>query len=621
MVADVKNTTMRQFQHFVRGNTFAFIGLALALGAGLAFGLGHAICYLALFALLRSAAINPLSVQGRCGDYFDQCLPTYAQAPDASGTGLTRYTTHSLTPDEFSEDGISEDMRSVYANRAGAIMRGYKPNMLDMILFGRMRDYSMHLERKKRVYQSIIQPFISLPKEDVVNVGAFVVDGGEAGEEDYEWKLTIKNGTADFQNPDLPAIHTQFVAGDTLAVFFTAGDGSNQVKNVEVVSSTDITYGGDPTAEVVVKAPFNQTQWDALTSPEKALWQPTGGLVMFTGNSTSNYRARCVQKGFYNPNSMAHYWFQTFRKTFQWTDEYERVNNAPTMSAFFKEYLRLPLAKQIQLQDADYLTSLANAVMWSQPYAGQDVETWQTAGNLPVVYDLDGTTVMDVETRMKGIETQLDECGRVLDLAGAPLNIDTLKTILPILARNRAGTGAAKDQVWKVDLLATPTIAGLLKRVLSAAYRDTWGVQYTQEVRSGVGTNDILAKNGVWNNSYHLDDINIELNVVSGLFLEDFQAMAPVGHKTAVNYAFALDFTDIDLFVMEARSRNVEYPSRTVPINETKCMMKYNVRTIRMESETLGVAVRNPSRHLIVKGFSTDACPIYTPQICTSYSS
>ena len=609
---------MRTFNRFIRSNSFACVGLVISVIAGAFFGLGALFIHLALFALLRASALDPRLVAGRCGDYFDQCLPTWAEAPDASGTSLTRYTTHALTPTEFAADGISENLRSVYANRAGATMRGYKPNMLDMVLFGRLRDYSMHLERKKIGYQSIIQPFITLPKEDVVNVGAFILTAGAAAAEDFEWTLTVENGGADFQNTDLPAIDTQFVAGDTLLIFTVAPDGSSQVKNVEVVSSADATYGGTPAATLVVKAPFTQTQWDALTGAEKALWQPTGGVVLFSGNSTSNYRARCVQKGFYNPNSMMHFWFQTFRKTFQWTDEYERVNEAETMSEFFKSFLRIPLSKQMQLQDSDYMTALANAVMWGQPYAGQVIETWQTAGNLPVVYDLDGATVMDVETRMKGIETQLDECGRVYDLVGGALNIDTLAAILPIIARNRAGTGAAKDQVWKVDLLVNPTMGALIKRVMAAVYKDTFGVQYTENLKPG--TNETLAANGVWNNTYNMDQINMELNVISGLFLEDFRSMAATAHKNATNYALALDFTDIDLFVMESLARNVEYPSRTVPINETKCMMKYNVRTIHMESETLGVAVKNPSRHAIIKGFS-NACPQYTSVACEAYVS
>lgn len=609
---------MQKLQRLIRSNAFAYVGLAVSAAFGFALGPVSFFVYLAMFALVRTAALDPRAVAGRAGDYFEQCLPTFAETPDSAGTSLTRYTTHALTPEEFVADGISEDLRAVYANRAGAIMRGYRPNMMDMVLFGRMRDYSMHLEKKKRGYQSIIQPFVTLPKEDVVNVGAFIVTAGSAATEDFEWELTIENGPADFQNQDLPAIDTQFVAGDTLLVFFTAPDGSNQTKNVEVVSSTDATYGGTPAATVVVKAPYNQAQWDALTGAEQALWQPTGGLVLFSGNSTSNYRARCVQKGFYNPDSMAHYWFQTFRKTFQWTDEYEMVNNAPTMSDFFKGYLRLPLAKQIQIQDGDYLTALANAAMWGQPYAGQNVETWQTAGNIPVVYDLDGTTVMDVETRLKGYETQLDECGRVIDMAGAVLNLDSIMALLPIVARNRAGTGAARDQVWKIDMLVNPYMGGLIKRVMANVYKDSFGVQYVENLVPG--TNDILAKNGVWNNTYHLDDFNVTLNVISGFFLEDFQSMTPTAHKASTNYAIFPDFSDVDYFVMEARSRNVEYPSRTVPINETKCMLRYNVRTIRMESETLGLAVKNPSRHLIVKGFAS-ACPRLSATVCESYSS
>lgn len=608
---------MQKINRFIRSNVFAVIGLAMSFAAGAAFGMESGLVHAAAFALLRTCALDPRLVAGRAGDYFSQCLPTFAEAPDSSGTSLTRFTTHALTPDEFVADGISENLRDVYGSMAAAIMRGYQPNMLDQVLFGRLRDYSMHLQEVKRGFQSIIQPFVTLPKEDVVNTGAFVITAGTAADEDFEWTLDIENGSADFQNQDLPAIDLQFVAGDTLLVFYTAADGSNQTKHVEVVSSTDATYGGSPKAQVVVKAPFTQTQWDALTESEQELWQPTGGLVLFAGNSTSNYRARCNQKGLYNARSMAHYWFQTTRKMFQWTDEYEKVNDAETMSEFFKAFLRIPLAEQIKILDTDYMRSLANDLFWGQPYAGQNVETWQTSGNLPLVYDLDGVTVMDVETRLKGYETQLDECGRVIDMLGAGLNFDTLKELLPIVARNRAGTGAARDQVWDVDMLVNPAVAALIKRVMAAVYKDQNGVQYVENIKPG--TNDIIAKNGVWANTYYLDEINLRLNVISGFWLEDMLSMAPAGHKNAATYALFTDFTDLDWFVMQSKKRVIEYPPRNVPIEATKCLIDFNVRTIKLESLTHGLAVKRPSRHLIVKGFSNTTCPVYTPTICESY--
>jgi hypothetical protein len=605
----------------IRSNFVAWLFIVLSVFVGVLRGsAAQGVAFFALCTAIRVCAIDPRDRRfaGRAGDYFDQCLPTLAEAPDASGTSLTRFGTHALTPDEFVADGISENLREVYGSMAAAIMRGYQPNMLDQVLFGRLRDYSMHLQEVKRGFQSIIQPFVTLPKEDVVNTGAFVITAGAASEdEDFEWTLTIENGSADFQNSDLPAIDTQFVVGDTLLMFFTADDGSSQVKHVEVVSSADATYGGTPAATVVVKAPYNQTQWDALSESEQALWQPDGGLVLFAGNSTSNYRSRCNQKGLYNARSMAHYWFQTTRKMFQWTDEYEKVNDAATMSEFFQAFLRIPLAEQIKILDQDHMRSLANDLFWGQPYAGQNVETWQTSGNIPVVYDLDGTTIMDVETRLKGYETQLDECGRVIDMLGAGLNIDTLKELLPIVARNRAGTGAARDQVWDIDVLVNPSVAALIKRVMAAVYKDVMGVQYTEQTAGGLQQN--LTKNGVWANTYQIDEINLRLNVISGFWLEDMLSMAPAGHKNAATYAMFTDFTDLDWFVMQSKKRVVEYPPRNVPIEATKCLIDFNVRTIKLESMTHGLAVKRPSRHLIVKGFSNTTCPVYTPTICESY--
>lgn len=552
---------------------------------------------------------------GCLGAYFDDCLPTIAAAPDSSGTSLTRYQTHSLTPDEFVADGISENLRRVYGNITNAIMRGYQPNTLDMILFGRLRDYSMQLQQVKRGYQSIIQPFITMPKMDVINTGSFQITAGDATTpQNYQWRINVQNGPAVFQNASLPSIFTQFQPGDTVLIMFTNTDGSNLVRHMEIVSSVDATIGAVPAAEVVVQSPFTQTQWNALTSPEQASYQPTGGVLFFAGNSTSNYRARANQKALYNPYSMVHYWFQTQRKMFQWTDAYEVANDAETMSEFAKAFELLPLADQIKMLDSDYMRSQANNLFWSQPYAGQNVETWQTTGQIPVVYDLDGTTVMDVETRMKGIETQLDECGRVIDLMGGPFSLDLVGPLLVQVARNRAGTGAARDQVWDVDCLVNTHTAALLKRTIASYYKTNYDIQYQQQV--GKKQQEQFSQtSGILAQSYDLDDFNLTLNVISGFWLDDMLAQTPVAHQAATRYAMFTDFTDIDWFVMEQKNRNVEYPPRNIPIDATKALITFNVKTIRMESITHGIMVKRPSRHLIVKGFGNQ-CPVLTPQPC-----
>lgn len=604
--------TMKNLCRLSLRKIFALVLLVAAVVVGLTDPARGVFLYVA--GNLALLCMKPANA-GVLAAYFDDCLPTIAAAPDSSGTSLTRYQTHALTPDEFVADGISENLRRVYGNITNAIMRGYQPNTLDMILFGRLRDYSMHLQQMKRGRQSIIQPFVTLPKMDIINTGSFVVTAGEAGgSEDFEWEITVENGPAPFQQSSLPAIDTQFQVGDTVLIMFTADDGSNLVRHMEVVSSTDTTVGDVPSAAVVIKAPYNQAQWDALTSPEQETYQMTGGVLFFAGNSTSNYRARANQKGLYNPYSMVQYWFQTQRKMFQWTDAYQEANTAETMSEFAKAFELLPLADQIRILDTDYMRSMANNLFWSQPYAGQNVETWQDSGQIPVVYDLDGTTVMDVETRMKGIETQLDECGRVIDLMGGAFSFDLVGPLLVQVARNRAGTGAARDQVWDVDMLTNTGSAALVKKTIADLYRNTYGIQYQQQVGKKSQEN-FSQTSGILAQTYDLDDFNLTLNVIAGFWLDDMLSQTPTAHKAATRYAMFTDFTDIDWFVIEQKNRNVEYPPRNIPIDATKALITFNVRTIRMESITHGIAVKRPSRHLIVKGFGTQ-CPTFTPQPC-----
>lgn len=543
------------------------------------------------------------------------------QTPDASGTSLTRYLTHALTPDEFAADGISENLRQVYYNRTGVVMRGYKPSLLSNVLLGRMKDgpdYGYKLQKMNRGFQSIIQPFVTMPVEDVVNTDSFqVVDGTNAGvAEDYQWKIKVQNGPADFQNSALPAINTQFVEGDTISVFYVASDGSAQNPQFQIISSTDATVGNTPAAWVIVQAPFNQTQWDALTGPEQAVYQPIGGATFFTGNTTSNYRSRAVQKGLYNPNSIENYWFTTDRKTFTYSDAYEEANAAETMTEFAKAFALLPLGQQIKLLDQDHERSVGNKLFWERPFAGQDVNTWQQSGQLPVVYDIDGTTIMDVETRLKGIETQLEECGRVLDFYGAAFNWNTVGPMLYQVSRNRAATGANLDASQEIDMLSNRFTNADLKKAIAAYYGDSYRIQYQQQV--GKSAQETFSRtSGIWSQQFDLDDFNITLNTISATFMEDLLSMTPTAHKGATRYAMFVDFSDIDWFVMEAKSRETTWPPKTVPIDFTRAVIDYNMRHVRMESMTHGIAVRRPSRHLIVKNFSNSCAVMPVPNSCS----
>jgi len=255
-------------------------------------------------------------------------------------------------------------------------------------------------------------------------------------------------------------------------------------------------------------------------------------------------------------------------------------------------------------------------VFWGQPLEGQDADSnWQSV--LRTVTDPDGGSTLEYEAHLEGIEHQLETCGRVMDLNGAPLNFDTLNPLLYELKRERQATNLNGDVVYDIDIGCDKKTASSIKSVMAAYYKDRYGIQYTQEV--GRGANEqFMQTHGVAVNSYDIEDEAVRINVISDPSFHDLVRAAPTAHQQASRYAMILDWSDIDWFTVKSASRESEFPPRGVDLDSTRYVIEVNHKRVRQDSITHGVAVNVPERHLLLKGFS-DECPILSASACTTY--
>jgi hypothetical protein len=547
--------------------------------------------------------------------YFNQCLPTFARVPDGSGLSLTRASFDPMTQDEFAALGNQEDMQRVWTKLTELRMRGYRPNLMQQVLWGRLKDYSSGLQKIKIGAQSIIQPFVTFPQRHEIVTGIYEIVNS-ADQNGFRLTIKVKNTSAAWQK-SLPAIHTQFIVDNSLHARYLTAAGAAVSRHFKIISVTDTTVGSTAYADVVVEpVDVSSATFAGFSDTMKNTYRPQGGIVVLGTNSVSNYQSWMKQQGVYNNLNLVNFAFQTSRKTYTTNDAYEEALAAPNANEFFKKFGTMSTADRIKVYDRNYQDEWANSIFWNKPAEGQDWNSdWKAA--LEAVTDPDGGETLEYKARAEGIEHQLDNCGRVHDMLGLPIDLDWLQEQAYALKQNRQQSNIASDAVYDIDIGCDMRTARSIKKALANAYREELGIQYTQEV--GKGKSEQFAQtHGIQVNSYDLEDVGVRINVITDPFFYNLAEAAPLAHRRAARYLFAIDWSDIDVFVMKSRSKDTEFPPRNVTLDSTRYVIDINHKRVRLESDTWGVRVQVPERHLIVTGFS-DGCARKVVYPCASY--
>ena len=551
--------------------------------------------------------------------YFNQCLPKVVNIRDGSGCSITRATLNAMTPDEFAALGDQEDLQRVYVNATEAKMRGVNQSYIDSLLMGRLKYYGDKVSKVNvaNMAQSIIQPFITMRQDTVINAGYFEIESG-ADVNGYRRTITVKNNGL-FSQQALVKLERYFIAGNTVIVQHVGSSGAAFSAHFKIISAVNADAGGVSKATITIEpSTVTSTTFAGYTAGQKAPFQPEGGLVLLGTNSISDYESWCNYGAVDNGMNLLHFWFQTSRMGHTFTKEYLKALKAPNANEFFKVFNTLPIKQQLVQQSSRFQGEWWTSVFWGQPDEGQDPNSWQTSGKLEEVKDIvDNTCTLEYKARAEGIEYLLSRCGRVIDYAGQPLNLDTLGEQLYQLKRHRQQTSLTGDIVDEVVIQCDRQTASNIKSVFAAWYKAKYGIQYTQEI--GKGPNEQFAQSsGLTVNSYDFDDFAVRLTVISDPTLYDMLGATPTAHKGASRYALLLDYSDIDIGIIKSRAKENQYPAPGDVPSEFKCVIERNERNYKLYSQTWTVIAPRPERHLILKNFSS-ACPQLSTNACSVY--
>ncbi len=542
----------------------------------------------------------------------NNCDPRIIAVDDSCGCTLTRASIRAMTPQDFEDQEFKEvGMDRIIAQTKEARMTGVKESGLTDLLLSRFAPI-----RKVNMGQqaSIIAPFILVPQRHNINANYFEVVAGAATTgagtgtiPASAWDLTIRNAQSQYSS-NLAHVENYFLPGRYIVVLMKDSvTGTGRSLQYKILASVNANSGGVERAKLTLEPNYTAAGWSGLSSNEKAVYNPTHGLVIPLANSVSNYESWCYQDPSENTTKLLAYWLQTVRETHCYNDEYLKALNSPLTSEFFKKFRQLPLAQQKKRQGM-----LAERAFHNTVFFGQRINENQTPEGyttLPTVTDpQDDTCTLEYKANTLGIREQLSDCGRVTDMAGAALDFDTIKALLNPLKRHRE---IDSGSISRIDVLTDRHTKSNIQSLMIDYYKRKYGMETQRFYQVGQKLsfqNIALFEYDV----YEFPDEGVELAVITHTYFDDHLAAFPTADKSRGRYLMFIDWTDVQIGLAGTASA-----SRQTNIADAlyQCVITPNVKHYQLSSKTFAVMIHDPNRHAIIENFS-DVCPTMTVTTC-----
>lgn len=545
--------------------------------------------------------------------FVDNCTPRLITVDNSCGCTLTRASIQAMTPDVFEAQGFTEvRMDRVIGQTKEARMTGVPERSLTDLFLSRtipIKTQSLTMDR------SIIAPFVMVPQRSVVNANWFnLVSGapdaaaGVGPIPASAFDLIVENEGSQFASP-LTNLEKYFLPGRSIIVIYK--DAVTQVGHTVqflILQSINVS----PTqCRLIVQPPYTAAGWAALNPAQQAVYQPTHGVIIPLANSVSNFESWCYNDASENTLKLLVYWLQTIRTTFCYNDEYVKALTAPLTSEFFKKFRTLELAKQRKRQEM-----LAERAYYNTIFYGQRINEMQTPNsyqNLPQVVDpANQSCLLEYKANTIGWRQQLQDCGRVIDNQGAPLDLDMIKSLLYQIKRQRE---VDSGNITTIDAMTDRFLADSILTIMIQYYQKKYGMQWERHFQSG---QTIKFENQVlWNyNVYEFSDEAIQMAVITDTYFDDqlavFQAANGGVDGTRGRNLWLLDWSDAMIGLAGTASATRQ---TNVADNLYNCIITPNVNHYQLNSKTIAAMIQVPNRHAIVENISA-SCPTITGNPC-----
>lgn len=549
---------------------------------------------------------------------WSQCSPRIVSVSESCGCTLTRASISGITPTEFENLGNKEiDFQRLIGQAAEAKMIGVPERPLRDLLMSNIKNIKGALSKQPIANQSVILPFIYKQQRVNVNSNYFTIEAGAAttargtnGIPASAWDITVNTGPSPFKS-SLTSLEKHFLPGQTVFILTLEDPTGTKVARTlafEILTAVNADSGGTSKAKVTIVPNYTAAGFAALSSGEKTIYSPTFGTVLVGANSVSDYESWCRNEPAENNRKLLTYWLQTSRDTMCYNDEYKKALEAAYMSEYFKKFKELPLAEQNRLQRAQSEKKWLNSVFYGQRI--NELQAPDTYTSLPQVVDVeDPSCVYEYKSNALGIRTQLGDCSRITDSAGAALDVEFLFETLYNLKRNREATGGSIDTI---DAMTDRLTADNIRMLMTTYYKAKYNVSHERFYNPGqklTFNNQVLFNYDI----YQVPEVGVELAVFNDPYFNDHLAAFTDGSGGTTNIAsrgrklWLLDWSDISIGIAGTSSVKRDYPDAATNALY-KCVITPNVKHYELRSTKWTVMIEDPNRHAVIENFS-GACP------------
>lgn len=549
--------------------------------------------------------------------------------PDSCGGTLTAASITGLTPTAFENmSKIELDKARVIAEAVEASAVGVVQKTLNQLLMSRISEIDKSALNKRSVAgQSLILPFSYRNRKANLNYEYFNISAGAAnpnagtttGGITYPasaWDITVNTGPSTYASA-LTGLDRFFAPGEYVYVENVNAAGTAGVDRDKRVTAFKIikaaTVGG--VTKVTIAANRTATWWAGATSPQKAIFQPTFGVVHVGTNSVGDYESWCQNQGTDFSRSLIIDWHQTSRYTQCYNDEYERILNAMLggeVNELQKSYSWLSLKEQNALQRQRFEDKWAKDIFFGD-VIDETQNNPESYASLPPIVDPEDGTVYGYKARALGLRTLLANESRVVDLHGGALDLDLLFSLSYEVFRNRRITG---DSVDVVDWMTDKDTAQLINIALLKFLRNNYGYNTTQFVEQGKVLDGV--KVAYRYNRYTMPGLGFDIAIFVEEFLTDRVLNFGLGtggaqgsneFRSSGRSIWLIDWSDFNVGIVATNSAKREYKGKiTAEANSLySCVIAMNTKHYDLRSTTWTTQLGNAARHLVVENYSLAA--------------
>jgi len=441
-----------------------------------------------------------------------------------------------------------------------------------------------------------IAPFIKADQYSPINNEFWKVSGGTASGQ--RWQVSVTSAT------NIPADARSFPVG--LRVYIVGSNGGIRTDTAYRVYSA-VAAGSSVTLVLDKQNADSFLEDDQVTDP-------VTGYLRRGNNNVSDYESECNEMPAYLNNKLVPFWVQTSR--WSWCNSTAYTEYRQLMlktNALYRKFFDLPETKRNKQLMADQQKRFVNSFFYAKPLPNQTLANYDQLEEI-TAFDandlglgIDGVCV-GKRAEATGVIEQLAECGRVVDLAGAALNLPALFQAFYDICRVREGQGN-RNRI--IDVFTDTVTAELINQAMLAYYNSKSQnmLRLTMDV-SGFSVAK-KADFGFYYRSYPLFwPQGVTMNVLTHFSFDDELSVATaVGIEDVGRQIWVLDFSGIYPGII-ASNRVVHKTGdlKTLASINTDfaCVLKVHTQEQSLFSMTHATIVECPAGNLVLQNLSAE---------------